>query len=1019
VVGDAGDPQLLVARAVELRAMRRWDEAEALYLSLEPKLPRQARAGLGYLSRERGDRPAALRHFAAAVEAEPGAAWLRHELATELRQAGRLDEAEAIWREIEPAVPRQARTGLGHLARARGDGEAAVGWFRGAVEVAPTDAWALQSLADALRSLGRESEAEEAYRALEPLNPKVARLALGQLARERGEREAAAALFREAAEADPSDPWPRIALAEELRALRRWGEAEAAYRALAAAQPKLAHLGLGRMARERGEREAALAAFLAAAEADPADAAPHAEAGTELRALGRFREAEALYGALEKAGHARQALLGRGYLARDLGDRAAALAHFQASLELDPQNPWTANEVAGELRHAGRLEEAEAIWRGIEPALPRQARSGLGHVARTRGDRAGAIAWFEGAAAVADPADPWPRLSLAEEYRDLGDFEAARAQARLLLERDPRSLHGWTSLGTTERHAGRHAEALAAFRRAAECHPQEPGPLLDMAAALRALGEPETAGALLARALEQHPENGRILSSLGEHARLANALEEALGFFERAIAAGPGYLWPHLAGAQTLAELGRREDAFALLDRAEARLGAASPDVANKRLELARQYGEYREALSAARTAAATWPQHFPLWATRFFLERLDGGPEQAAPLLEKAPPGATRAERARIHHFRGQVAEERGDLPAAIAAMEEGLALNPQDGWILWDLARLRLAQHDLDAVREALRRMSQVQAAAQQMQGKSQNISQTLIGQLLDEAAVDAGALARLRAADALPPRRRIGALARMVRELPDYTPAATALLVALRRAGAFAPGLRPSPEESPPRIPPRLGQYWDSASPPVDVARLMESWRAAHPRHAWRLFDDAAARVFLAAHYEPSVLLAYARAQAVAQRADLFRLAWLYVSGGFWLDADDRCLQPLDGFVPPQAELALVQEEFGTAGNNFIGAVPRHPVIGAALAMGVDAVNRGDADLLWLSTGPGLMTRALAGRIVADPAPDRLLRGLAFFTVPEIRRFVAFHCLAGYKKTERHWTNSAFRRQQRMAG
>ena len=65
-----------------------------------------------------------------------------------------------------------------------------------------------------------------------------------------------------------------------------------------------------------------------------------------------------------------------------------------------------------------------------------------------------------------------------------------------------------------------------------------------------------------------------------------------------------------------------------------------------------------------------------------------------------------------------------------------------------------------------------------------------------------------------------------------------------------------------------------------------------------------------------------------------------------------------------------LFVYQEDFGTLGNNVIGAAPQHPVIGRALDLAVAAVGRGDRDILWLSTGPGLLTRAFAQTLASTP-------------------------------------------------
>jgi mannosyltransferase OCH1-like enzyme len=80
------------------------------------------------------------------------------------------------------------------------------------------------------------------------------------------------------------------------------------------------------------------------------------------------------------------------------------------------------------------------------------------------------------------------------------------------------------------------------------------------------------------------------------------------------------------------------------------------------------------------------------------------------------------------------------------------------------------------------------------------------------------------------------------------------------------------------------------------------------------------------------------------------------------GYYADADDRCGARIDSIIPNNATLVLYQEEYGTVANSCIAVVPRHPAIGLALKLATSAINRGDSELLWLSTGPRLLTRAL---------------------------------------------------------
>ena len=93
---------------------------------------------------------------------------------------------------------------------------------------------------------------------------------------------------------------------------------------------------------------------------------------------------------------------------------------------------------------------------------------------------------------------------------------------------------------------------------------------------------------------------------------------------------------------------------------------------------------------------------------------------------------------------------------------------------------------------------------------------------------------------------------------------------------------------------------------------------------------------------------------------------------------------------------------QAGLGTVGNNFIGTAPRQPVVGLALVSVIEAVNRGDADVLWLSTGPGLLTRSLASYLAGGVAER--LAATCILERHELMRAVAIHCASSYKLTER---------------
>jgi tetratricopeptide (TPR) repeat protein len=99
-----------------------------------------------------------------------GAANLRHpaalEWAAELRDLRRLDEAEAVCRDVLADSPGDvpALVQLGHCAQQRGDHAAALAQFQAAATANPDDPWPHIYVGHELREMGRLEEAQAAYR---------------------------------------------------------------------------------------------------------------------------------------------------------------------------------------------------------------------------------------------------------------------------------------------------------------------------------------------------------------------------------------------------------------------------------------------------------------------------------------------------------------------------------------------------------------------------------------------------------------------------------------------------------------------------------------------------------------------------------------------------------------------------------------------------------------------------------------------------------------------------------------
>lgn len=90
----------------------------------------------------------------------------------------------------------------------------------------------------------------------------------------------------------------------------------------------------------------------------------------------------------------------------------------------------------------------------------------------------------------------------------------------------------------------------------------------------------------------------------------------------------------------------------------------------------------------------------------------------------------------------------------------------------------------------------------------------------------------------------------------------------------------------------IPNVLLQFWDNAETiPPDVRECMNSWKPLEKRGFRRLlFDDKLATLFITDNFDSRYLDAFKLCKHPAMRADYFRLCYLVINGGFYVDADD---------------------------------------------------------------------------------------------------------------------------------
>jgi protein O-GlcNAc transferase len=274
--------------------------------------------------------------------------------ASQHHQAGRLAEAEALYRQILAQHPDHAEALhlIGVLAGQTGHADAAIDLIGRAIQLKPDFPEAYSNLACAHAAKGQIDQAIAAYRTVVKLRPSSAeaRHGLATVLRTNGQVDEAIAAYSWAIQLRPNYPQAQSDLGNVLRAKGRFDEAIAAYRQAITLRPNFpeAHINLGITLRVIGQFDDAIAAFQQAIALDPSNAEAHCLLGGALRVNGRLSDAIAAY---------RQAITLRPNFPE---------AHSNLIFALHYHPDYDAQSIAEELNR-WNIQHAEPLRRLIRP----------------------------------------------------------------------------------------------------------------------------------------------------------------------------------------------------------------------------------------------------------------------------------------------------------------------------------------------------------------------------------------------------------------------------------------------------------------------------------------------------------------------------------------------------------------------------------------------------------------------------------------------------------------------------
>jgi mannosyltransferase OCH1-like enzyme len=137
-------------------------------------------------------------------------------------------------------------------------------------------------------------------------------------------------------------------------------------------------------------------------------------------------------------------------------------------------------------------------------------------------------------------------------------------------------------------------------------------------------------------------------------------------------------------------------------------------------------------------------------------------------------------------------------------------------------------------------------------------------------------------------------------------------------------------------------------------------------------------------------------------------LFRLAYLYVKGGVYADADDMCRHPIAPWLEEGSSLILLQEDLGSIGNNFMAAAPGNPFIRAALDHVVANILEKQGDCIWFVSGPGVLSKLFCQVYIDDLRQCRLPYGVMIKDIYQMQQKISMHLPRSYKQDGRGWSS-----------
>lgn len=204
---------------------------------------------------------------------------------------------------------------------------------------------------------------------------------------------------------------------------------------------------------------------------------------------------------------------------------------------------------------------------------------------------------------------------------------------------------------------------------------------------------------------------------------------------------------------------------------------------------------------------------------------------------------------------------------------------------------------------------------------------------------------------------------------------------------------------------RIPKRIVHYWnDLVNLPQDVNKCIESWRVLEElEFEFEIFDENSAREFIKNHLGSRFEKAFNLCYHPSMQSDYFRYSYIFVKGGFYIDADDVYQgMPIDHFfrdgrlkLQPfcydiETDQMISASDFVYKGADnwswifYFNTTPliaasNHPIVKRVLFNATEALENGTKEELpevQATTGPGILTESILEVISEQKHPEETM-------------------------------------------